>query len=77
MSKKEKEKEDKLSLMLYREAAELRRIGNRAVRAAQEKNRRLGIPNAYSHEGRLYFELPSGEITEVDPFAEALAAKGS
>lgn len=59
-----------LNLETLRKAAELRRIGNRAVRKAQEENRRLGIPNAYSHNGRLYFELPSGEITEVDPFHE-------
>ena len=57
-----------LSLETYREAAELRRIGNRAVHEAQEENRRRGVPNAYSHGGRLYFELPSGEITEEDPF---------
>jgi hypothetical protein len=59
-----------LDIETYREAAELRRIGNRAVRNAQAENRRLGIPNAYSRRGRLYFELPSGEITEDDPFEE-------
>ncbi|MEM6784892.1 MAG: hypothetical protein AAF624_14315 [Bacteroidota bacterium] len=58
-----------LSLDAHREAAELTRIGNRAVAKAQARNRALGIPNAYSHHGRLYFELPSGEITDEDPFA--------
>lgn len=62
------DREEKLDLEAYREAAELRRIGNRAVRKAQEENRRRGIPNAYSRHGRLYFELPSGELTEEDPF---------
>lgn len=51
-----------------RKAIEIQRIGNQAVRVAQEENRRLGIPNAYSRNGRLYFELPNGEITEEDPF---------
>jgi hypothetical protein len=60
----------RLSREAYREAAELRRIGNRAVRKAQEENRRRGIPNAYSLQGRLYYQLPSGEITEDDPFDE-------
>ena len=60
--------EEKLDLDIYREAAALRRIGNRAVRKAQEENRSQGIPNAYSRRGRLYFELPSGELTEEDPF---------
>jgi hypothetical protein len=51
-------------------ALEMKRIGNRAVRKAQEENRRLGIPNTYSHRGQLYFELPSGELTLEDPFAD-------
>ncbi|MEL6770396.1 MAG: hypothetical protein AAFP18_04960 [Bacteroidota bacterium] len=49
-----------LSLDAHREATELTHIGNRA----------LGIPNAYSHHGRLYFERPSGEITNEDPFEQ-------
>lgn len=51
-------------------AVEMKRIGNRAVQKAQEENRRLGIPNTYSHRGQLYFELPSGELTLEDPFAD-------
>jgi hypothetical protein len=42
--------------------------GNRAVKRAQEENRKLGIPNVYSKNGKLYFELPNGEITTEDPF---------
>jgi len=34
-----------------RKAAELQRIGNRAVKKAQEENRKLGIPNWYSIDG--------------------------
>ncbi len=34
-----------------RKAAELQRIGNRAVKKAQEENRKLGIPNLYSIDG--------------------------
>ncbi len=34
-----------------REIVELHKIGNRAVRKAQEENRRLGIPNWYSIGG--------------------------
>lgn len=63
------EEKGPLSFEAHREAAELTRIGNRAVRKVQARNRALGIPNAYSHHGRLYFELPSGEITDEDPFA--------
>lgn len=34
-----------------RELAEIQRLGNRAVKKAQEENRRLGIPNWYSIGG--------------------------
>lgn len=36
----------KLPLEAYK-VLDLQRIGNEAVRAAQEDNRRLGVPNAY------------------------------
>ena len=57
-------------LETYKRAAELLRIGNRAVQKAQERNRRLGIPNAYSKDGVPYYELPNGEITRKNPFEE-------
>ena len=62
-----------LPLEIYRKAAEFQRIGSRAVRAAQEENQRRGIPNAYSRNGRLYYRLPNGEITDKDPFEKAPA----
>ena len=43
------------------------RIGCRAVRKAQDDSRRLGIPNVYSINGFLYYELPSGELSRTDP----------
>jgi hypothetical protein len=57
-----------LSLAVYRQAAELLRIGSRAVREAQEESRRLNVPNVFSHNGTLYYELPDGTLTTVDPF---------
>lgn len=59
-----------LSIETYRLAVELQRIANRAVRAAQEESRRLGVPNVYSRNGVLYFELPTGEITQKNPFED-------
>ena len=44
------------------------RIGNRAVKKAQDKNRRRGIPNVYVQNSRLVYELPNGRITTVNPF---------
>ena len=59
-----------LSIETYRQAAEFQRIGSRAVRKAQEESRRLSIPNAYSHNGTLYYELPDGSLTTVDPVGD-------
>lgn len=47
---------------------ELVRIGRRAVAKAQQENRRRGVPNVYSINGVLYYELPSGELTTTDPY---------
>ncbi len=58
-------------LETYKNAAEMQRIGSRAVRKAQEESRRLGVPNVYSLNGKLYFELPNGEITDKNPFETA------
>ena len=49
---------DQQILEAYRQAAEIRRIATRAVRKAQEESRRLGVPNVYSRNGRLYYEPP-------------------
>ena len=56
-----------LSIEIYKRSIEFQRIANRAVRLAQEENRRRGIPNVYSYNGVLYFELPNGELTTDDP----------
>ena len=54
----------------YGKADEFTRIGNRAVRKAQEESRRLGVPNVYSYNGILYYELPNGELSRIDPYEE-------
>lgn len=46
----------------YEQALEFQRIGNIAVRKTQEENRRLGIPNVYGRDGKIYYEMPNGEI---------------
>ena len=44
------------------------RITNRAIKKAQEKNRRMGIPNVYVKNHKLIYELPNGKMTTVNPF---------
>ena len=60
---------DKLdSIDIHKETLEFLRIGNRAVKRAQEENRKKGIPNVYDFNGHLYYELPNGELTKEDPY---------
>jgi len=61
---------DRLKLETYELSAEFERIGNEAVREAQERNRKNGIPNVYCLNGKMIFELPNGEITTKNPFEE-------
>lgn len=59
----------------YVKIDELVRIGSRAVLVAQEESRRLGVPNVYSINGILHYELPSGELATLDPMEpEALGS---
>ena len=61
--------QDKLkSPDIYKKTLEFLRIGNRAVKRAQEENRKKGIPNVYDFNGHLYYELPNGELTKEDPY---------
>jgi len=57
-----------IDLETYQQAAALLLIGARAVRKAQEESRRLGVPNVYAHNGSLFYELPDGTLSTVDPF---------
>jgi hypothetical protein len=59
---------DKLKLEIYEFVAECKRIGNEAVKKAQEENRKKGIPNAYFFNGSIIYELPDGTITKENPF---------
>lgn len=51
-------------------ASRLLKYGNRAVKKAQENNRKKGLPNVYSINGKIVFELPNGEITTEYKFPE-------
>ena len=53
---------------IYRDTVEFQRIGTRAVRRARQENRDLGIPNSFTRDGKLYFEMPDGTITRENPF---------
>ncbi|MEX0780161.1 MAG: hypothetical protein WD491_13645 [Balneolales bacterium] len=48
-------------------AAELTKLGNRGMKKAQEENHKLGLPNVYSKNGTIYYQLPNGKITTKKP----------
>lgn len=45
------------------------RIGNTAVHAEQEDNRRKGIPNVYVINGKIVWQMPDGSITTTRPIS--------
>ena len=58
---------DGVDLETYRRTDELFRECCEAVRKAQEESRAMGVPNVYSYNGRLYYELPNGELSLTPP----------
>ena len=61
---------DKISPETERWADEFSEIFATAVRKAQEENRRLGVPNVYSINGRVVYEAPDGRLVEHDTYDE-------
>ena len=51
----------------YKDTFKMLRLANRGAKKAQEENRRLGLPNVYSIEGKTIFVLPNGEIKTEYP----------
>jgi hypothetical protein len=43
------------------------KIASQAVKKAQRESLKKGIANVYSKNGRLYFQLPDGTITDKIP----------
>ena len=60
--------ESQLSAETYEAIDQIVRIGNTAVAKAQEESRRMGVPNVYSINGRIYYETPTGELSANDPY---------
>ena len=63
-------KTDKLDPETIARGLDFLRIANIGAKAAQEESRRLGVPNVYSIDGQLYYELPNGELSLTDPYVE-------
>jgi len=59
-------------LEAYKLSDEIQQIGNYAVQKAQAENHAKGLPNVYSKNGVIYWQLPDGTITQEDPFEPML-----
>ncbi len=59
-----------LDNVTYSRIDDFLRIASAAVAKAQDESRRQGVPNVYSINGRIYFELPSGELSTTDPYVK-------
>lgn len=52
---------------IRKEVLFFKKIGNEAIHEAIEKNRMNGIPNSFTRNGNLFWEMPDGTITNKDP----------
>jgi len=48
-------------------AKNILKVASKAVKEAQKKSLKNGVANVYSKNGRIYFQLPDGTITEQTP----------
>ena len=48
----------------------IQQVGNYATRKAQRKSLNNGVPNVYSKNGFIYYQLADGSITMKNPFDE-------
>lgn len=54
-------------IQFYQMRDKILKIGKEAVKKAQREGLKQGIPNVYSRNGQLYYELTSHEITIDTP----------
>jgi hypothetical protein len=71
------DEELELSAETYARADEMIRIARTAYAKAQEESRRAGVPNVYSINGQIYYELPNGELSLEDPWPRMQAEKAA
>jgi 2',3'-cyclic-nucleotide 2'-phosphodiesterase (5'-nucleotidase family) len=53
---------------IYKTSAFMNKIAADAMQEEKEKNKQLGIPSAFMQNGKIYYELPDGTITDKQPW---------
>ena len=51
----------------YLETSKMLKIANKAVDKAKNENKKLGIPEAFCKNGKIYYLLSNGKITSKKP----------
>jgi hypothetical protein len=44
------------------------KLGNRAVKKAQEENRKYGLPNVYFRDNKIVYQMPDGTVRDSYDF---------
>ena len=57
------------SAEIYKDASYIQKIGTRAVKSVLERNQKKNIASVFSKDGKIFYKLPSGEITDKSPFS--------
>lgn len=56
------------NVVLSTKSKEIELIGTHAVKKVQDDNRTAGVPNVYSVDGKIFYEVADGKITTENPF---------
>lgn len=57
-------------IQIYKQSAFMNKIAAQAMQEEKEKNKRLGIPSSFMHNGMILYELPDGTITKEKPWGK-------
>ncbi len=56
----------------YDRFLEMTRIFQRAIKKVQKSHRENGLPNVYSKNGKIVWELPDGTYVTKNPFEKSI-----
>ena len=62
--------ENRFKTEVYELTLEIARIGSQALREAHKENHSRNLPNIFTRNKNLYFEMPDGTITTDNPFKQ-------
>lgn len=55
---------------LYHMASLYKKLFDKGIREAKEVNHKNGLPNVFTRNGRIFYELPNGDIVDKNPLDE-------